>query len=141
MARKHLPIVLLVFMLFTSAWAEEEDNSTTNQDAPPNGKPFQQILNKIDGIDATLNELQNKIDGVDTTLNELQSQIYILLGVVDYLEERANTTESAIANLETKNLALQEQIKTLGEDIDTNEEKIEILYKQFRFDFINPATD
>ena len=139
--KKYLSIALLAFMLFTSAWAEEEGNSTTKQEAASNDVLFHQILRQIDGIDATLNELKSKIDSVDTTLNELQSQIYILLGVVDYLEERANTTESAIVNLETENLALQEQIKTLGEDIDTNEEKIEILYKQFRFDFINPAKD
>ncbi len=141
MATKHLPIVLLVFMLFTSAWAEEGGNSTTDQDATSNGKPSLQIQNQIDGIDTTLNELHSLIDDVDTALNELQSQIYVLLGVVDFLADRVNGTDTAIANLESENLALQEQIETLGENIDANEEKIEIMYKQFKFDFINPSTD
>jgi uncharacterized small protein (DUF1192 family) len=88
------------FAASSATTASKGGGSSTNQGATPNGKPFVQIHNELDG---------------------LQSQIDVLVGAVDSLEDRVAGLEGAVADLQAETAALDAELEELAVDVEANE--------------------
>ena len=119
-----LEFILLAFLLFPPALVAEGERGITGMDTKTDAQSLQQLTERINRM--------------ETYLKELQDQIVVLMEIIDHVEKESNRNDTAHAELEARNRELQKKIELLDNDISTSREKIDFMYRQYRFDFVEP---
>lgn len=126
-ATSLLAFILPAFILISPVLAAEGDSDIAGADAAGNDKSLQEIMEKVDRM--------------EKYLKELQDQIVILMDIIDHVEKESARDDTTHADLDARNREVQKQVELLGKAINANREKIDLLYRQYRFDFVDPGNE